>query len=155
MTIRPPINLAELHRPRDLRWGIGDGDAGSGSFDPADPGGNPLSMGALPLTATGAVDWSQLTNPFPIVSAADFTLPTQAPSLGDLFSQITKAGTSAIGAQSQLTTAQNQAAILKAQQAAQLAAAKAGIKTAGQGLPSPTLLLIGGAALLAILALKK
>jgi hypothetical protein len=69
-------------------------------------------------------------------------------SFTDFANNITNAAKTFYGAQAQITNAQPQAALAKA-------IGKNQVSTAQSGLPSPNLLLLGGAGLLAILLLNK
>lgn len=138
-----------LTRPARLH---GFGDGGGLDFS---------TLPDLPTTASGAVDWSQIQAPVS-VSASDYTLPQPAGGAFDLATfakSIVGGAQTYYGAQTAIQNAEAAANLAKARNQAAIAITKAGgqnaVKTAGAGLPSPTLLLLAGVGLAAVVLLKK
>lgn len=167
-TLTPPVPSLMIGAPQPSRARYGFAGSGysrhgrslagrarqfAGVFDNVTFDDNSLANG---------LDWFA-SQPQP--SASDFTFPANAtfpagsaPSLSTLIPSIVKGGKDYFGAEAALNTAKAQADLAKAQGQAAVAVAKAGgrnaAQTAGAGLPSPTLLLVGGLALAAVMLLK-
>lgn len=123
----------------------------------------PEELQALPTTSTGAIDFTNMTLPGPTFTASDFdlSLPKSVGplDLSAIANQIVKGAQTYYGAQAAVNTANYAAQLSKAKAQAALNITKAGgtnaARTAGAGLPSPTLLLFAGLGLAAVLVLKK
>lgn len=118
----------------------------------------------VPTTSSGAIDWSQvgLTVPQPPANFSTLALPAGASSSGslaDIGNAIARGAQTLFGTETAVNNAQAAAQLAKAQSQAAINIAKAGginaAKVAGAGVPSPSLLLVAGLGLAALMLLKK
>lgn len=117
----------------------------------------------VPTTPNGAVDWGALVVPATGgFTAADFSLPIQAGAplnLASIGKSIASGAQTWFGTQTAVNNASAATQLAKAQNQAAINIAKAGgtnaALTAGAGLPSPTLLLLAGLGLAAVVLMRK
>lgn len=119
-----------------------------------------LNLATLPTSSTGAIDWGAMALP-PQPDFGVLTAPKVASGsdFADLAKEIVNGAQTFFGAQAAITNAQTEAQLARARGQAAVAITKAGgsnaARTAGAGLPSPTLLLFAALGLGAIVILKK